>query len=165
MKTNELLKLLKKNGCSLIRHGSNHDIWYSSVTGKQFAVPRHKKEIKTGTAIAICAMPEWILRKEILMSKYVYPAIFTSEPDGGYSVYFPDLEGCYTCGDTLADALFMAEDALALILYGYEKDQRPIPQPSKMSGIKVTADSFLSMVACDTLEYRKRFNNKAVKKH
>lgn len=63
------------------------------------------------------------------MSKYVYPAIFTSEPDGGYSVYFPDLEGCYTCGDTLADALFMAEDALALILYGYEKDQRPIPQP------------------------------------
>ena len=72
------------------------------------------------------------------MSKYVYPAIFTSEPDGGYSVYFPDLEGCYTCGDTLADALFMAEDALALILYGYEKDQRPIPQPSKMSGIKVT---------------------------
>ena len=67
------------------------------------------------------------------MSKYVYPAIFTSEPDGGYSVYFPDLEGCYTCGDTLADALFMAEDALALILYGYEKDQRPIPQPSKMS--------------------------------
>ena len=98
------------------------------------------------------------------MSKYVYPAIFTSEPDGGYSVYFPDLEGCYTCGDTLADALFMAEDALALILYGYEKDQRPIPQPSKMSGIKVTADSFLSMVACDTLEYRKRFNNKAVKK-
>ena len=53
MKTNELLKLLKKKGCSLIRHGSNHDIWYSPVTGKQFAVPRHKKEIKTGTAAAI----------------------------------------------------------------------------------------------------------------
>ena len=32
---------------------TNHDIWYSSVTGKQFAVPRHKKEIKTGTAVAI----------------------------------------------------------------------------------------------------------------
>ena len=61
------------------------------------------------------------------MFKFVYPVIFSSEPDGGYSVYFPDLEGCYTCGDTLADALFMAEDALALILYGYEKDQRPIP--------------------------------------
>ncbi len=53
MKTNELLKTLKKAGCTLIRHGSNHDIWYSTVTEKQFAVPRHKKEIKTGTATAI----------------------------------------------------------------------------------------------------------------
>ena len=53
MKTNELLKILKKAGCTLIRHGSNHDIWYSTVTEKQFAVPRHKKEIKSGTATAI----------------------------------------------------------------------------------------------------------------
>lgn len=53
MKINELLKILKKAGCTLIRHGSNHDIWYSTVTEKQFAVPRHKKEIKTGTATAI----------------------------------------------------------------------------------------------------------------
>lgn len=53
MKTNELLKILKKTGCTLVRHGSNHDIWYSTVTGKQFVVPRHKKEIKTGTAAAI----------------------------------------------------------------------------------------------------------------
>lgn len=89
MKTNELLKLLKKNGCSLIRHGSNHDIWYSSVTGKQFAVPRHKKEIKPELPLLFCAMPEWILRKEILMSKYVYPAIFTSEPDGVILYIFP----------------------------------------------------------------------------
>ena len=53
MKINELLKILKKAGCTLIRHGSNHDIWYSTVTEKHFAVPRHKKEIKTGTATAI----------------------------------------------------------------------------------------------------------------
>ncbi|MFR8843689.1 MAG: type II toxin-antitoxin system HicA family toxin [Waltera sp.] len=53
MKTNELLKLLKKNGCSLIRHGSNHDIWYSSVTGKTVCCSSTQKEIKTGTAIAI----------------------------------------------------------------------------------------------------------------
>ena len=49
MKTNELLKLLKKNGCSLIRHGSNHDIWYSPKTGNKFALSRHgKQEVPTG---------------------------------------------------------------------------------------------------------------------
>lgn len=50
MKAGELTKLLKKNGCYLLRHGSNHDIWFSPATSKQFAVPRHKDEIKTGTA-------------------------------------------------------------------------------------------------------------------
>ena len=36
-------------------------------------------------------------REEML--KYVYPAVFTLEKDGSYSVEFRDLEGCYTCGD------------------------------------------------------------------
>lgn len=54
------------------------------------------------------------------MAKYVYPAIFETGENGGYSVFFPDLEGCYTCGDDLKDALFMAEDVLAFVLYDYE---------------------------------------------
>ena len=52
MKTNELIKLLKKSKqCFLVRHGTNHDISYSNLTQKHFQVPRHKsKEIPTGTA-------------------------------------------------------------------------------------------------------------------
>ena len=55
------------------------------------------------------------------MAKYAYPAIFTPEEDGSYSINFPDLEGCYTCGDSLEDGIEMAADALPLVLYGYEK--------------------------------------------
>ncbi len=43
------LKLLKKNKCYVLRNGSRHDIWYSETTKKQFAAPRHKAEIPTGT--------------------------------------------------------------------------------------------------------------------
>ena len=100
----------------------------------------------------------------MMSTKYAYPAIFTPEEDGGFSVVFPDLEGCFTCGDDMADALFMAEDALALVLYGYESDGRKIPVPSKMEDLKLNAGEFVNSVACDTMEYRKRFNNKAVKK-
>ena len=99
-----------------------------------------------------------------MSTKYAYPAIFTPEEDGGYSVRFPDLEGCFTCGDDMADALFMAEDALALVLYGYESDARTIPAPSKAEDLELAPGEFVNAVACDTLEYRKRFNNKAVKK-
>ena len=38
------------------------------------------------------------------MAKYIYPAIFT-EGEEGYIVFFPDLENCYTEGDTLEDAM------------------------------------------------------------
>jgi predicted RNA binding protein YcfA (HicA-like mRNA interferase family) len=49
MKTSELLKLFSKNKITLVRHGKKHDIFYSPITGKEFPVPRHKAEIKTGT--------------------------------------------------------------------------------------------------------------------
>lgn len=98
------------------------------------------------------------------MAKYAYPAIFTPEENGAFSVLFPDLEGCYTCGDSLEDGLEMAEDALALTLYGYEKDGRKIPSPSSLSTISLKDSEFVNYIACDTLKYRKMYNNKAVKK-
>ncbi len=32
------------------------------------------------------------------MPKYVYPAVFTPEDGGMFSVNFPDIENCFTCG-------------------------------------------------------------------
>ena len=98
------------------------------------------------------------------MAKYAYPAIFTPEEDGSFSITFPDLEGCYTCGDSLEDGIEMAEDALALVLYGYEKDGRPIPAPSVPAALPLSGHDFVNYIACDTMEYRKMYNNKAVKK-
>ncbi|MDY3215864.1 MAG: type II toxin-antitoxin system HicA family toxin [Sodaliphilus sp.] len=50
MKYSELFKRLKRAGCSIVRHGARHDIWYSPITVKQLPVPRHgSKEIPPGT--------------------------------------------------------------------------------------------------------------------
>ncbi len=98
------------------------------------------------------------------MAKYVYPAVFTPEENGGYSVVFPDLEGCYTCGENLEEGLEMAQDVLALVLYGYEKDNRKIPAPSDRGSLEVSGKEFVNYVTCDTMAYRKRFRSKAVKK-
>lgn len=98
------------------------------------------------------------------MAKYAYPAIFTPETDGSYSIVFPDVDGCYTCGDNLEDGIEMAEDALALVLYGYEKEGRPIPDPSDRSTISLRENEFINYIACDTMAYRKMYNNQSVKK-
>lgn len=98
------------------------------------------------------------------MAKYVYPAIFTEE-EAGFSVWFPDLEGCYTCGDDLNDAIVMAEDILAYVLYDYEKEGKEIPKPSARNAIVLESEKdFINDIACNTIEYAKRHNNKAVKK-
>ena len=98
------------------------------------------------------------------MAKYAYPAVFTAEEDGQYSINFPDLEGCYTCGESIEDGIEMAEDALALVMYGYEKDGKEIPEPSKPADIPLAKGEFVNFIACDTLEYQKKFNGKSVKK-
>ncbi len=97
------------------------------------------------------------------MAKYVYPAVFTPE-DGGYSVVFRDLEGCYTCGDNLADAIMMAEDVLALTLWDYEQDKKEIPVPTDMRSIDLKNDEFVNQIYADTEEYAKRVNTRSVKK-
>ncbi|MEG1972637.1 MAG: type II toxin-antitoxin system HicB family antitoxin, partial [Oscillospiraceae bacterium] len=65
------------------------------------------------------------------MRKVTYFAVF--EPSGdGYSVYFPDLPGCISFGDSFEAAQKEAADALGLHLYGMEKDGEEIPAPSKV---------------------------------
>jgi len=95
--------------------------------------------------------------------KYTYTAVFTQEDDG-YSVNFPDLQGCYTSGDDMSDAVYMAQDILNLTLYDLEQDSKPIPKASKPQDIKTTGNQFTSVIAVDTDTYRRFYENKSVKK-
>lgn len=97
------------------------------------------------------------------MAKYVYPAIFKQEGNL-FSVSFPDFESCYTQGEDLQDAYEMAADVLCLTLYNIEEQKGTIPTPSIINSIKTEGNEFASLVACDTLEYRKFYDAKAVKK-
>ena len=99
------------------------------------------------------------------MAKYVYTAVFTPEADG-FSVRFPDVENCFTEGSNLADALDMAADALCMMLYDLEERQLEIPVPSSIEAIQgqLNPGEFVSLVGCDTIEYRRFHDNRAVKK-
>ena len=94
--------------------------------------------------------------------KYVYPAIFEEAEEGGYNVTVPDIPGAFTCGDDMAEAIFMAEDVIAMMLADYEDEKKAVPIPSKISDIKT--DGIVSLVRADTDEWRKLVDNKAVKK-
>ena len=96
--------------------------------------------------------------------KYAYAAVFTPEKNGMFSVNFPDLQGCFTSGDDVADAVYMAQDVLCLTLYDLEQDKKPIPKASNPRDIKISDGEFTSVVAVDTETYRRFYENKSVKK-
>ena len=94
--------------------------------------------------------------------KYAYPAIFTPIEDGMFDVKVPDLPGCRTFGTNLADAVFMAEDAASMWLWDAENKKEPIPAATEVP--QVESPQFVSIVAADTDEYRRRNDSRAVKK-
>lgn len=53
MKRRELLKHLKKNGCELLREGSNHTVFVNIAEKKVTTIPRHR-EIDEFLARKIC---------------------------------------------------------------------------------------------------------------
>jgi predicted RNase H-like HicB family nuclease len=97
---------------------------------------------------------------------YIYPAVFTKEEGGGYAVHFSDLEkqGGYTCGRDLAEALYMAEDVLGLVVYSAKEDKNILPEPSNIKKVKCDDDEFVSLVNLDYPAYVRRVDEKPVKK-
>ena len=98
------------------------------------------------------------------MAKYVYPAIFEQEADGGYVVNFPDIDGCFTQGDDINEALLMAEDVLNAMLWTLEDHRKTIPAPMPIKDISVEDDAFVSYVHADTVAYRKKCNPQPVRR-
>lgn len=90
----------------------------------------------------------------------VFPAIFTF--DGRYyNVDFIDLKGCSTFGDSIQNAYEMSQEAMGLFL----DDLTNFPDPTiDFSKINLENNQFISFVSIDMDEFRKKYNNKAVKK-
>lgn len=90
-----------------------------------------------------------------------YPAIFHAE-ENGYWVEFPDLPGCVSEGDGVAEAVAEASSALGGYLCSLMDRDLPIPEPSEIHSLSATGDDFVSIVGADPLAFQKR--TRAVKK-
>lgn len=93
------------------------------------------------------------------MKKIYYPVIFHPE-EIGYSVSVPDIEGCFTQGDSMDEAIEMTQDAIGLML----EDCESYPIPSDPASISFDAGDFVVVVPFDMIEYKRRHDSRAVKK-
>ena len=94
---------------------------------------------------------------------YIYPAIL-NYMENGISIEFPDLPGCLPCADTSEEAARNAKEAMGLHLWGMEKDNDPIPEPTDITNLKYSDGEILLLVEVFMPPIRDRLNNKFVKK-
>jgi predicted RNase H-like HicB family nuclease len=74
------------------------------------------------------------------MTSLYFVAIIESGDEPGYSVFFPDLPGCASAGDTIEAAARNAEEALSLHLAGMVEDGEEIPRPRRSKEIEHDPD-------------------------
>src|SRR4051812_12452510 len=113
--------------------------------GGQGAHEAHAERMQDGCAAPRHGSADWHLsgdpeaigpapgRSGGLSMGYAYPVDLLEEADG-VTVTALDIPELVTCGDTRAEALARAEDALVMALSFYTDEARPLPRPSPANG-------------------------------
>ena len=98
--------------------------------------------------------------------KLTYPACFyKDEESGAYAVEIPDLPGCATGGNDLADAIFMGIDAASGWVLTELEDGGRIPAASAIEAIQPDPGGFVSILVLDMDAYALKYGSKAVRKN
>jgi predicted RNase H-like HicB family nuclease len=98
--------------------------------------------------------------------KYIYTAVFTKDDTlSKFYARIPDLPGCATTGSSLQDAIDQITDAASGWLVVAEDEGLDIAPPTPQPDIPVESGDTLSLVSIDTIAYRAKTDNKAVRKN
>ncbi|HEX2431051.1 MAG TPA: type II toxin-antitoxin system HicB family antitoxin [Aestuariivirgaceae bacterium] len=74
------------------------------------------------------------------MARMTYWAVLEKGEDGGFGVFFPDLDGCITLGETAAEAADNAREALSLHLETMEEAGQELPTPRDLQELKAEVE-------------------------
>lgn len=88
------------------------------------------------------------------MAEYVYPAIFHSNEDGSFTITYPDLPGCISEGKNLANAMYMAQTALAQWIEYLTDKKQSLPSPTNFKCLKTTELEFVNLIRADIKDRR-----------
>lgn len=97
------------------------------------------------------------------MATLVYPIVLHPEQAGGYSVDVPDLN-IGTQGETVAECIEMARDAIGLWGICEQDAKRSIPEPSARYSVH-SEDEIVTLVDVDLDAYRRANDFRTVRKN
>ena len=93
------------------------------------------------------------------MDKYLFFALFDPCDEGGYTITFPDIDGCISECDDIEEGMANAREVLELFLFNMEDDGDVIPSPSEPQNIKLTPGQFIIPIRTYMPPVREEMNN------
>lgn len=88
------------------------------------------------------------------MTEFVYPAIFHNNADGSITITYPDLPGCISEGKNIANAMYMAQDALTQWIELLTDTKADIPAASPINNVSVGKNEFKSFIRAEIKDTR-----------
>ena len=95
--------------------------------------------------------------------KQAYPVIITKDKDF-FVASIPDFE-TGTQGESLAEAIEMARDAIGMCGCYMQDEKKDIPIPTDIGNVTTEASDILTLVDVDFDEYRKKHEMRTVRKN
>jgi predicted RNase H-like HicB family nuclease/predicted RNA binding protein YcfA (HicA-like mRNA interferase family) len=133
----DIIRRLKREGWRLDRISGSHHVFKNPKK-----VPQPSCRIPRKTSA-----PAWFSRsigmragrRTDRVAHYV--AIVEEEEGKAVGVWFPDLPGCFSAGDTLDEAMLNAREALALYADALREDGRSMPRARTLTELKAEAEA------------------------
>lgn len=88
------------------------------------------------------------------MAEYVYPAIFHPNEDGSFTITYPDLPGCISEGNSLGNAMYMAQSALTQWIEYLTDRKQEIPPASSLDRLEAAPGEFANLIRADIKDGR-----------
>ena len=95
-----------------------------------------------------------------MKKSYIYPAIYEYENNGTISVYFPDIDNCFTIGETIEECVRNAKECLELFIETELEEEKTLPPPSDYDNI--TGNKFLVVAEIENMKKQNKAVNKTV---
>lgn len=77
------------------------------------------------------------------MKQTNYRILLRKEPEGGYTVLVPSLPGCITYGETIEQAIKMAQEAIELYIESLKEHDEEIPTEENTLEYTLTVNAYV----------------------
>ena len=95
-----------------------------------------------------------------MKTTYAYPATYEYEDNGNISVYFPDIDSCFTSGESLEECYINAKECLELFIESELELNNTLPTPTNYETL--SNNKFLVIADIENMKKQNKSVNRMV---